>query len=243
MKYILSIAGLFLISVQLVYAGPPYDTDDPQPVDFHHWEFYCSSVGLTTTHTSMGTLPHIEINYGVLPNVQLHVVTPASFYTNEEGKTNYGYGDTEFGIKYRFVNKDSGRFQIGIFPIVEAPTGNAKENLGNGKSQLYLPLWIQKTLGKWTTYGGAGYWINPGPGNRNYEFIGWQAQYQIAKSVSVGGEVYYLTPSRVDDNSDLRFRLGSVIDFNDEDHLLLSVGRSIAGNTNLQWYIGYQLTI
>ena len=65
----------------------------------------------------------------------------------------------------------------------------------------------------------------------------------MAKSVSVGGEVYYLTASQVGDNSDLRFRLGSIIDFSDRDHLLLSAGRSIAGNTNLQWYIGYQLTI
>jgi len=51
------------------FAGPPYDTDDPEPVDFHHWEFYCSSIGSERKGTSMGTAPHAEVNYGVLPDV------------------------------------------------------------------------------------------------------------------------------------------------------------------------------
>ena len=224
-------------------AGPPYDTDDPEPVDFRHWELYCSSIGSIVNGASMGTAPHIEVNYGVAPNVQLHAIAPLSFYTTQGGKTNYGYGDTEFGIKFRFVNKDTGNFQIGIFPLVEAPSGNAGENLGNGKPQIYLPLWIQKKIGKWTTYGGGGYWINPGTGNKNYGFAGWQAQYQFVKSVSIGGEAYCLTASQVGGKGDFRFRLGSIIDFSDNHHLLLSIGRSIVGATNLQWYLGYQFTI
>src|SRR5450631_4009012 len=121
-RYLILLSTLLFLCNSLVYAGPPYDTDDPQPVDFHHWELYCSTYGLKNSMFSMGTLPHIEINYGVLPNVQLHIVSPMSFNTVSEGKTKYGYGDTEFGIKYRFVNQDSGNFQIGIFPILEVPT-------------------------------------------------------------------------------------------------------------------------
>jgi hypothetical protein len=242
-RYIILIGTFLLLCKSFVYAGPPYDTDDPQPVDFHHWELYCSTIGLRNSVITMGTLPHIEINYGALPNVQLHIISPLVFNTVNEGKTTYGYGDTEFGIKYRFINCDSGNFQIGIFPLLEAPTGNSNESLGNGKAQLYLPLWIQKTIGEWTTYGGGGYWINPGAGNKNYEFIGWQAQYQFVKAVSIGGELYDITASQAGGSNDFRFRIGSVIDFNDHNHLLLSAGRSIIGNTNFQWYLGYQFTI
>jgi len=236
---------LFILCIipAIVYAGPPYDTDDPETVAFEHWEFYCSSIGSAGGGTSMGTAPHIEVNYGVAPNIQLHAIAPLSFHSAKDGETNYGYGTTEFGVKYRLVNKDSGNFQIGIFPLVELPTGNVKENLGSASTQVYLPLWIQKTIGEWTTYGGGGYWINPGSGNKNYEFVGWQEQYQFIKSVSVGSEVYYVTANQVGTNGDFRFRLGSVIDFSDHNHLLLSIGRSIIGNTNLQWYLGYQLTI
>ena len=171
-------------------AGPPYDTDDPEPVDFQHWEVYCSSIGSTAAGTWIGTAPHVEVNYGAVPNLQLHVMAPLSFYSIKGNKTNYGYGDTEFGAKIRFINKDSSRFQISIFPLVELPTGNAQEGLGNGKAQIYLPLWIQKTIGKLTTYGGGGYWINPGVANKNYAFVGWQAQYQFVKNVSLGGELF-----------------------------------------------------
>ena len=37
---------LNLLCFQLSYAGPPFFTDDPQPVDFKHWEFYISSVNI-----------------------------------------------------------------------------------------------------------------------------------------------------------------------------------------------------
>jgi hypothetical protein len=241
-KLCLTLLSLLLISTPL-FAGPPYDTDDPQPVDFHHWEVYCSSIGAKNEGAWMGTAPHFEINYGVVPNMQLHVIAPLSFYSSPEDKTDYGYGDTEFGTKFRFINKDSGDFQIGVFPLIEIPTGNSTENPGNGKLQIYLPLWIQKTFGKLTTYGGGGYWINPGTGNKNYEFFGWQAQYQFVKAVSIGAELCYVTASQVGTDNDFRFRIGSIIDFSDNHHLLFSIGRSIAGPTNLQWYIGYQLTL
>jgi hypothetical protein len=242
-RSIILLSILVFLYNSFAYAGPPYDTDDPQPVGFHHWELYCSTIGLRNSEITMGTLPHIELNYGALPNVQLHIITPLSFNKFNDGKTTYGYGDTEFGIKYRFVNLDSGNFQLGIFPLLEAPTGNSKESLGNGKPQLYLPLWIQKTIGKWSTYFGGGYWINPGAGNKNYEFIGWQAQYQFINTVSIGGEIYDITASQEGGSNDFRFRIGSIIDFNEHHHLLLSAGRSIMGNTTFQWYLGYQFTI
>ncbi len=234
---------ILLIIPAIVNAGPPYDTDDPEPVDFEHWELYFSSIGTINTSVISGTAPHVEVNYGALPNLQIHVIAPLSFYSAKPDKTNYGYGDTEFGIKYRFINKDSGKLQVGIFPLIEFPTGNTEEHLGNGKPQIYVPLWIQKKIRKWTTYGGGGYWINPGTGNKNYEFIGWQQQYQFSKSVNIGTEIYYITASQAGGSSDLRFRIGSVIDFSDNHHLLLSVGRSIIGDTNLLWYVGYQFTI
>lgn len=231
---------LFISSARSL-AGPPYDTDDPEPVDFQHWEFYCSSVGSVSSNVWMGTAPHIEINYGAIANVQLHLIAPMSFYSEGE-HFNYGYGMTELGIKYRFAKIDSRGLQIGLFPLIEVPTKKSGENLGNEKAQVFIPLWIQKNIDKWSTYGGAGYWINPGDGNKNYVFIGWQEQYQIVKQVSIGTEICYLTASQVGGSTDLRFRFGSVIDFNEHNHLLFSAGRSISGNTNFQWYLGYQLT-
>ena len=53
-------------------AGPPFLTDDPQTVDFQHWELCVASMDFKTTGGWVGDGPHVEINHGVAPNVQLH---------------------------------------------------------------------------------------------------------------------------------------------------------------------------
>ena len=57
--------------------------------------------------------------------------------------------------------------------------------------QAYLPIWMQKSWGKFTTFGGGGYWINPGTGNKNWIYAGWEAQYDINKTFSPGCEIFY----------------------------------------------------
>ena len=57
-------------------AGPPFRTDDPEPVDYHHWEFYCASQ-ITEGHDGVsGTAPHVEINFGIFHEAQMHIVCP-----------------------------------------------------------------------------------------------------------------------------------------------------------------------
>src|ERR1700722_16935603 len=61
-----------------VSAGPPFLTDDPQPVDLGHWEFYLASQWSLANHSGTGTAPHVEVNYGALPELQLHAIVPAT---------------------------------------------------------------------------------------------------------------------------------------------------------------------
>ncbi len=129
---------LIMLIPQYIFAGPPYDTDDPEPVELHHWEFY---VATHSTHDDNGwnaTLPHFEVNYGAIPNLQLHAIIPLGYYAPAGGQSNYGFGDVELGAKYRFVKESKSMPMIGIFPLVELPTGNSERGLGNGKAQFYI---------------------------------------------------------------------------------------------------------
>jgi hypothetical protein len=234
---------IFLIILATnAFAGPPYDTDDPVPVSFHNWEVYFSSHLSSDFKQWNGTAPHLEVNYGVLPNVQLHFIAPMTYIAVTDGKTQYGYGDTELGAKIRLVKETRWCPEIGIFPLFELPSGNAGKGLGNGRTQVYLPIWLQKSFGKWITYGGAGYWINPGKGNRNWQFYGCMIQYQLLEKMSLGTELYHSTSSEVNSKGETRFNIGTVIDLNHTSHLLFSAGSSINGSTKFQCYIGYQLT-
>jgi hypothetical protein len=76
-------------------AGPPYVTDDPEPVELRHWELYLASQSFHDRDGWTGTAPHIEVNYGAVPDVQLHVIAPLAYAAPAQGKASLGYGDTE----------------------------------------------------------------------------------------------------------------------------------------------------
>ncbi|HEY3876677.1 MAG TPA: hypothetical protein VGM92_14465 [Candidatus Kapabacteria bacterium] len=236
----LCVAGQCVSTVAI--AGPPFQTDDPEPVDYHHWEFYLASIQEYLSNETDLTLPHIEINYGAIPNLQLHLLAPMEYLNGMDGPK-YGYSSTELGIKYRFLNDTDHKLEVGIFPLAELPTGDRSDGLNSGSTQVYLPLWIQKNWEKFSTYGGAGYWLNPGAGNKNWIFAGWELQYDISDAVTVGGEVFYHTPESLGASSSAGFNIGGFINLDDHDHILYSVGHSITGDASTTVYIGYQYTI
>jgi hypothetical protein len=236
-----NIFAVIVLTSATVFAGPPFNTDDPEPIDFMHWEFYTASSMHFEKYDVDATLPHFELNYGLVPNVQVHLVAPLGYVKTESGR-HYGYMDTELGLKYRFINEDNG-LQAGVFPLVELPTGEKEKQLGNGKLQAFLPVWIQKSWGKFTTYGGAGFWYNPGQGNKNWVFAGWECQYDFSKTVTLGAELYYHTADTKDGPADAGFNVGGYINFSKQNHILFAVGHSLKVENVVTGYVGYQLTI
>ncbi len=233
---------LFFAGMTKVSAGPPFKTDDPEPVEYRHWEVYLSAQYFHDRDGTSGTLPHLEVNYGIIPEVQLHLIAPLAYDHPKGGSTVFGYGDTEVGVKVRFLKETDRLPQIGIFPLAELPTGSERRGLGNGKTQFFLPVWLQKSWGPWTSYGGGGYWINPGEGNRDWWFFGWLLQRDLNDMFTVGAEVFHGTPSEDNGDNSTGFNVGGQINLNDIQHILYSVGRDFSGPNRLSIYLGYQLT-
>jgi hypothetical protein len=233
---------LILLLPQSGAGGPPFKTDDPQPVDFRHWEFYLASEQEFGRHSTTATLPHFEVNFGAFQNLQLHVVAPLGYVRTGDGQA-YGYSDTELGVKYRFLQESDDLPQIGVFPMVELPTGNAARQLGSGSYEVYIPVWIQKSWGNFTTYGGGGVWYTPGAGNQNWIFTGWEAQYDFSSVVTVGGELYYSTANTKDDGAGAGFDVGGYINLSENDHILVSLGHSFHGEQAVTGYLGFQYTL
>ena len=232
----------FQLLIQSVYAGPPFGTDDPEPVDFRHWEYYLSSMHQVQPGFATGTLPHFEINYGLVPNCQIHAELPMNYNLIQNREFQYGYAYTELGFKYRFFQSKDKSFQAGTFPIFEIPTVKNK-NFGNNKTQVYLPLWLQKSWGRITTYGGGGYWINPGTGNKNWLFAGWELQYDLSKHFTFGGEIMFKTPNVSNSHSFAGINLGGFVNFSEKFHFIYSVGHSITSDHTTMAYAGFLITI
>jgi hypothetical protein len=249
------ISGLFLAPVLSCLmldpapatAGPPFRTDDPIPVEPGHWEIFTFSSATHVRSGTNGTLAGVDANYGAAPDLQLHATLPIAFDAPSGGAARFGYGDTEIGFKYRFVTGDPNgwRPDAAIYPAVDFPTGDASRNLGGGHVRLFLPLWLQKSFGKWTTFAGPGYWINPGIGNRNFWYYGWALQYQVAENLSLGGEIFHQTADTVDGKAQTGFDLGMTYDLTEHAHLMFAAGRGFqhAPETNeFSYYASVQWT-
>jgi hypothetical protein len=173
-------------------AGPPYLTDDPQPTDPGQWEIYNFAIG-TGAPDGLAGEAGFDLNYGAVKDVQLTAVLPLPF-ENPEGFTANGLragpGDVELAVKYRFLHQSDGSWMpdVAAFPRAFVPT--TSRQFGTGHAGLLLPIWAEKDFGPWSVFGGGGYQINPGAGQRNF----WQGGAAISRSfgqrLSLGAEWY-----------------------------------------------------
>ncbi len=241
--YLLSviIPAIVLNSLQ-VFAGPPYNTDDPEPTPYKHWEYYISTINNAQGGVYSGTLPHLEFNYGVIPNMQIHLLLPLNYSYGNHLPFHYGYGDTELGFKYRFVKESDKIPEIGTFPIFLVPTAKNSE-FASEKTQVFIPVWLQKSWGKLTSFGGGGYWINPGTGNKNWVFTGLTLQYDFTDKLSLGEELYYQSADTEYGKSSFAFNVGGMVNFSEKFHFIFSLGHSIINRNFFTSYMGLWWTI
>jgi hypothetical protein len=234
-----AVAILGAVVAAPVWAGPPFLTDDPEPVAAGHWEFYGASQWSIARRAASGTCPHLEVNYGAIPQLQLHAIVPAMLGWSSGSAAQYGVGDVELGAKFRFVDESERLPQVGTFPLVLLPTGSAKRGLGSGKLRAFLPIWVQKSFGPWTTYGGGGAAV--ASGERDI-VAGWQLQRAFGGALLLGGEAFIDVPLSAGATV-LRFNLGMVANLSAAHHLLLSAGPAFGDGAVAQAYAAYLLTI
>jgi len=227
-------------------AGVPFRTDDPEPVETQHWEINLFSLGTFNRIAHTGTLSGIDANYGLAPGVQVHSTFFLGYNANAGEPTAIGIGDVELGVKYRFLEEGEGwRPQVGIYPLLEVPTGNADLGLGTGHMQLFLPIWLQKEFGPWTIYGGGGYFLNPGEGNRNYWFSGIVVERKINDRLNLGFELFHQTSNERGTPNSTGYNIGGSYSLTDHFRLLMTVGSGLqntASTNQFSYYSGLQLT-
>lgn len=236
-QYGLIFSALALLSSPS-FAGPPFLTDDPAPVDYKHSEFYTFSTYDKASDEKNIAVPAFEYNYGVLPDTQLHIMVPLLRNVPNDGPSEYGPGDVEVGVKYRFVQETDTTPQIGIFPMAELNTGDSDKGLGNGKTWWKLPVWIQKSWGEWTTYGGAGYAINHADGMKSYPFGGWLLQKDLGEKWSLGGEVFSQGKTTDAGQATTFLNVGGYYKFTPDFNLLFSAGHNVSGEHHTIAYLG-----
>jgi hypothetical protein len=250
---------LFLILVlalpRLWAQGPPFQTDDPEPVDLHHYEFYIFGGMDGTTAEIDSTGPALEFNWGAVPNVQLHAILPWGavvpsnnpvYLPGGTGPSAFGLTDMEFGLKYGFIRQTRHRPQIGSFTMLEVPTGSYTKGLGVGRVWYKLPLWAEKDWERWTACGGAGYQLVKQTQYRSFPYGGFLLKRALGERLELAAEVFSHAREGF---AAAQTQASTMIDAGGYYHfktpgmqLLFAYGHSIAGQTENYGYLGMYWT-
>jgi hypothetical protein len=253
----LTLILFFVLAGSRLWAqGPPYQTDDPVPVDLHHYEFYIFGAMDGTTKEVDSVGPGFEFNWGAIPRVQIHAVLPLGtvaplndpvYFPEGTGPIAYGRTDMELGAKIAFIKESKHVPQIGSFTMFEMPTGNYDKGLGIGKVWYKLPIWLQKNIGKWTLDGGAGYEVVPQTDYRNFPYGGFLVKKELSERLELGAEVFAHGregPAAPQTEASTMIDLGGYYHFKNHpgEQFLFCYGHSVAGQTENYAYVGMYWT-
>lgn len=244
------------ITPKLWAQGPPYQTDDPVPVDYKHYEFYIFGTMDGTPVEIDSTGPAFEFNWGALPRVQVHVILPWGsihpsnnpiYLPSGTGPSAFGLTDMELGAKIAYIKESKYVPQIGTFTMFEIPTGNYDKGLGVGTVWYKLPLWLQKNIGHWLLDGGAGETLVPQDQYRNFAYGGFLLKHPVGERLELGAEVFahgkegLATPQL---QASTMIDVGGYYHFkhNPNEQFLFCYGHSVAGQTENYAYVGMYWT-
>ena len=172
-----------LLLARAAYAGPPFVTDDPEPTDYHKWEIY-NFVGGARDGGVTGADMGLDFNYGGFKDVQLTAVFPL----HTESGAPLDTGNIQLAAKFKFLHQGAGRtgLDVTFFPRAFLPTGR-----GSRYAQILLPIWAERDFGPWSIFGGGGYTLNQGRGNKDYVVQGIVVTREVAKGFQLGLEQFY----------------------------------------------------
>jgi hypothetical protein len=239
------------LSHTFVFAGPPFITDDPGIVDYKKGDFFIAATGTKSSRDFTAQLPSLSADYGAFKNGQLSITVPFIFEKASGQGATYKLGDIQLGAKYCLVTESPEMPQLSFAPsigfpitakpttphapLIESPIAGDSENR---KAVITLPVWVQKSSDKWTTYGGGSYTFNPGEGNTDFCFFGLVLQRNISKDFWVGVENFFQTKTEDDGLNTYGLNFGSGIQLPNNWQFLCSVGRN-TGDGQYLFYAGF----
>jgi len=166
-------------------AGPPYATDDPQPTPYRGYEVYAYTQGARGPQWLEGSAG-IDFNYGAAPGLQLTAVVPVEWESARGLARRSGPGPVELAAKWRFVHLPRRGFDLAFFPRLVLPA--TQSTRGDRHASLQLPLWLQFSGERWSSFGGGGCTLRCGAGTRDPCDLAWAVTRSFGARLQVGVE-------------------------------------------------------
>lgn len=210
-----------LAAAGVASAGPPFLTDDPEPTDPGQWEIYAPAFDAAGKGREFEGSAGAELNYGLAPDTQVTVGLPLSYALGASGFS-ADRGDLTVSVKYRFLNDESRALSIAAFPGMSLPTGST--GFSAGRVTALLPIWFQKDAGAWALFGGGGYAIHGGRGDRNYWTGGIALSRTYSERLMVGVEADRQGADTIEGRAATSLGIGAIMRLAPHLRLLASAG-------------------
>lgn len=250
------LGGVCLLAIAAIgsrpaMAGFPFVTDDPDTQGTGHVELDLYVQYSRFRGGSTASVPALQYNYGLTDNFDIGITVPLSLVQTNGVGTNVGPGDIQLAVKFRFIDEDTDGWRpaVAFAPSITLPSGSQARGTGAGYVQGFLPIWLSKTSGDWTVFGGGGLTINEatvaGVRQTNWWYTGIGITYEINEKWTVGSEVYYSSPTDRNAKNLVGFNVGVIYTLAEGHSLMATVGRNVvnAADTNrFSTLLAYQLT-
>jgi len=245
-KLILSIPVLLCLPAQ---GGPPYYTNDPGTPGPFNWEINVGYMPFLYSDQSVSHTPDLDINFGVGERIQLtyenawlRVNNPVSQSQPGQigsGKTEFGLGQSNPGVKWRFYDAGESGLSVSVFPqlFLNNPNDAVRRGITSPSSSFLLPVEFSRKFGPVDVDYELGYqFVHKGPDGW---LMGLVVGHEFTKKFEVDMELYSqgtFHPSENQPTIDFgaRYKLHSPV------ILLVMAGRSLEPARNNQpYFLGY----
>jgi hypothetical protein len=221
-------------------AGPPYQSDDPQPTDYGHFEIYTFDRG-TFGRSGSSSASGLDFNYGAARDLQLTAAVPFGYDAPSDGPSAFGPGNVELAAKYRFIHQDTFGLDVSVFPRIFLPSPS---QTGDPTASILLPIWIQKDWGPVSAFGGGGQFSLHDVG-RNFCLYGATITRQVLEKLQLGVEVFHQKSDGSGAPPSTTLGMGARYDLDDHYHLLGYVARgleNVSQTGSWAWYASILFT-
>jgi hypothetical protein len=230
----LAIAAVLLSLPAL--AGPPYITDDPEPTDAGHYDIYFFSEGASSRGGRDGSAG-IDFNYGAAENLQLTVTLPIAWTAPAGGGGATCLRNVELAAMCQFLHQPESGVDAAFFPRVFLPAGSSA--VGETHASLLLPLWLQRTSGAWTVFGGGGCEIHRGGDSKDFCMFGTALTWQVSERFQIGAEVYHQGADTRGGVASTDVDVGAIYDLGPHFHLMASAGPGLQNRNRADRVVWY----
>ncbi len=233
--------SLLLASALATHAqgGPPYYTNDPGTPGDLNWEINLGYMPFLYSDQSVSHTPDVDINFGVGQRIQLTYENAWLRVHNPSSPTQFGLGQSNPGVKWRFYDRGDSGLNISLFPqaFLNNPNDAVHRGITPPSEGFLLPFEFSRKLGPVDLDYEIGYeFVHKGP---NSWLTGIVVGHDFTAKLEGDVEIYSQGTFHPSENQPT-FDFGARYKIRPSLILLLMAGRSLeAAHSNQTYFLGY----